>query len=65
MVRVASFNVENLFARAKAFDTTDWTVREPVLKAYHDVNALIMKPVYSAADKTKIRDLLVELVLAI
>ena len=25
MVRIASFNVENLFARPKAFDTTDWS----------------------------------------
>jgi endonuclease/exonuclease/phosphatase family metal-dependent hydrolase len=61
VVRIASFNVENLFARANAFDTTDWSVGKPVLDAYHDVNALIMKPVYSAGDKTKIRNLLVKL----
>src|SRR5262245_33942120 len=61
MVRIASFNVENLFARANAFDTTDWNAGKPVLDAYRDVNTLIMKQNYSAADKTKIRNLLVKL----
>ena len=61
MVRVASYNVENLFERANALNTTSWSVGKPILDAYRDVNALIMEPVYSAADKTKIRDLLVKL----
>jgi endonuclease/exonuclease/phosphatase family metal-dependent hydrolase len=61
MVRVASFNVENLFARPNAFRATDLSVGEPILAAYRDVNALIKKPVYSAADKNKIRNLLVTL----
>ena len=61
MVRIASFNVENLFARANAFNTTNWSGGKPVLDAYRDVNALIMKPIYSAADKGKIRNLLVKL----
>jgi endonuclease/exonuclease/phosphatase family metal-dependent hydrolase len=61
VVKVASFNVENLFARAKAFDTTDWNAGQPALDAYREVNALIMKPVYSPADKAKMIDLLLEL----
>jgi endonuclease/exonuclease/phosphatase family metal-dependent hydrolase len=61
MVRIASFNVENLFERPKAFKATDLNVGKPALDAYHDVNALIKKAVYSATDRAKIRDLLVEL----
>jgi len=59
MVRIASFNVENLFERPKAFNTTDLSVGEPALNAYRDVNALIKKPEYTPADKEEIRDLLV------
>jgi len=61
MVRIASFNVENLFARPKAFNTTDWSVGRPALNAYRKVNILFSKTAYSATDKQEIRDLLVEL----
>ena len=61
MVRIASFNVENLFARPKVFDLTDWNAGEPVLKAHDEVSALLQKASYSAADKTRIRDLLITL----
>jgi endonuclease/exonuclease/phosphatase family metal-dependent hydrolase len=61
MVKIASFNVENLFARPKAFRSTDPAVGQPALNAYRDVNNLIRKAVYTANDKKKIRDLLVKL----
>ena len=61
MVRIASFNVENLFARPKAFNTTNWALGRPVLNAYSEVNALLLKAAYSAADKQRIRDLFVVL----
>jgi endonuclease/exonuclease/phosphatase family metal-dependent hydrolase len=61
MVRIASFNVENLFARPKAFNTTNWSLGRPALDAYREVNALFSNHVYSASDKQRIRDLLVEL----
>src|SRR5574341_173468 len=61
MVKIASYNVENLFARPKAFRATDLTIAEPVLAAYGEFNALIKKPVYSEADKTTMRELLVTL----
>lgn len=61
MIKIASFNVENLYARPKAFSETDLGVAQPVLKAYADVNALLRKPVYGAADKNRIIDLLVAL----
>ena len=61
MARIASFNVENLFARPKVFNATQWSVGKPALDAYRDVNTLIKKVAYSASDRTKIRDLLVKL----
>jgi hypothetical protein len=61
MVRIASYNVENLFARPKVFNPTDWSLGKPALDAYGEVNALIRKTTYSPADKNKIRDLLVTL----
>ena|SRR5215203_260388 len=61
MVKIASFNVENLFERPKAFNNTDLTVGNPILDAYRDVNVLIKKDPYTPADKAQIRDLLVTL----
>lgn len=61
MVKIASFNVENLFQRPKAFRATDVNLAEPVLEAYEQVNQLIKKSVYDDADKAEIRDLLVTL----
>lgn len=61
MARIASFNVENLFARPKAFNTSDWSVGRAALNAYREVNALFSNTTYSAADKQQIRGLLVVL----
>jgi hypothetical protein len=61
MIKIASFNVENLFARPKVFGFSDWSVGEPVLNAYEEVSTLIQKTSYTANDKTRIRDLLVAL----
>jgi endonuclease/exonuclease/phosphatase family metal-dependent hydrolase len=61
MIKIASFNVENLFARPKVFNSSNWSVGEPVLNAYEEVGTLIQKASYTANDKTRIRDLLVEL----
>ena len=61
MFRIASYNVQNLFARPKAFDGTDWTIGEPILAAYREVNELFQETNYSAADLIRMRDLLVTL----
>jgi endonuclease/exonuclease/phosphatase family metal-dependent hydrolase len=61
MFRIASFNVENLFARPKAFRSSDHSIGKPILDAYKRFNDLIRKPSYSAADKRSMRDLLVQL----
>jgi len=61
MVRIASFNVENLFARPKALNPTDWTFGQRALDAYHEVSTLLSKATYSITDKQRIRELFVEL----
>jgi len=50
-IRLASYNVENLFARAKALDTPSWADGQPVLAAYETFNAIAQKAAYSEADK--------------
>jgi endonuclease/exonuclease/phosphatase family metal-dependent hydrolase len=50
-LRLATFNVENLFARAKALDTTDSHEGEPVVAAFATFNNIAAKPVYSDQDK--------------
>jgi hypothetical protein len=42
-VRFATFNVENLFARPKAFNLTTRAKRQPVLDAFAEFNALIAR----------------------
>lgn len=61
MVRIASFNVENLFARPGALNQATWAEGQPILDAYRKVNALFQHETYTAADKMKILELLVEL----
>ena len=60
MVTVATFNVENLFARPKVFRSALGEAN-PELEAFQKVNALFQKARYSDADKRAMVDLLVEL----
>src|SRR5215216_6585723 len=62
-MRVASFNVENLFDRAKAMKLA-WADGREILERYERINQLLTKPVYSDADKAEIKDLLRRLGLA-
>lgn len=64
MLKVASFNVENLFARAKALNYENWADGRRVLELHQSMNALFQKTTYSSADKTKIVAGLKELGLA-
>lgn len=55
-MRLASFNVENLFSRARIMNLDTWADGKKVLTEYGRLNTLLQKPVYSPADKTKIVD---------
>jgi endonuclease/exonuclease/phosphatase family metal-dependent hydrolase len=61
MVKIASYNVENLYERPNALDTTDWSIGQPILDAYKEVNTLFENNIYSTSDKKKMLDLLVKL----
>lgn len=61
MLKVASFNVENLFARAKAMNLDNWSGGKRVLELYQFLNTLFQKPTYTPKDKNKILDDIVEL----
>jgi endonuclease/exonuclease/phosphatase family metal-dependent hydrolase len=58
-VRIASYNLENLFARPRAFDPTDPAAGEQIVEAQAEFNALIARSSYTAADRARMRDLLV------
>ena len=57
-MRLASFNVENMFDRAIALNTASWAEGRPVLEAHRQLNAILNKARYTAADKGKILQLL-------
>ena len=63
-MRLATFNVEKLFSRAKAFDAEDGPAARRALDAFARFNALIAQPEYSEADKARMRELLEALGLA-
>jgi len=52
-VRIASFNVENLFERAKALNLESWTPGKPVLAAQAGANTLFEEAVYTDAIKAQ------------
>jgi endonuclease/exonuclease/phosphatase family metal-dependent hydrolase len=60
MVRIASFNVENLFARPRALNMPTWAQGRPILEAYEEFNRRIAKAVYTASDRARLIDLLVK-----
>jgi endonuclease/exonuclease/phosphatase family metal-dependent hydrolase len=55
--RLATFNVENLFARAKALDPAD-PAGGAALRAFDDFNRVAAQPVYDDADRTAMLDAL-------
>lgn len=52
--RVASFNVENLFGRAKVFNFRDHSVGDQILKKIDEFRELLKKATYTANDKKRI-----------
>ena len=59
-MRLASYNVENLFQRAKALNQDTWAAGRPILEKYAQFNVLLNKSTYSASDKTKIVQFLMD-----
>ncbi|MBK9083577.1 MAG: endonuclease/exonuclease/phosphatase family protein [Rhizobiales bacterium] len=60
-MRLAAYNVENLFDRARAMNLDSWAEGRPILERFAKLNALLGRATYAAADKTRMRALLVEL----
>lgn len=60
-MRIASFNVENMFRRPVALNQETWDEGKPVLEAYAALQELLENEIYSAADKERIVDLMGEL----
>ena len=46
-LRIAGFNVENLFNRARALDQRTWSMGRPVLEAYQSICTLLEETVYT------------------
>jgi endonuclease/exonuclease/phosphatase family metal-dependent hydrolase len=63
-MRIASFNVENMFERAKALSFPTWDAGRPTLERHARINSLLNEPVYGPAEKTEIIALLKDLGLA-
>jgi endonuclease/exonuclease/phosphatase family metal-dependent hydrolase len=53
-MRIASYNVENLFSRAKALNLETWAEGRDILGEYARLNTLLQNPVYSATDRKAI-----------
>ena len=60
-MRLASYNVENLFSRPKVMAQATWNDGKTVLLQFSQLNRLLGKAKYTAADKAKIVELLVAL----
>jgi len=60
-MRLAIYNVENLFDRAKAMNLDTWDEGKPVLEAFAELNQLLGSIRYTDADKARMADLMIEL----
>jgi hypothetical protein len=60
-VRIAAFNVENLFDRARAFNLDDEAATRAILDATAELNGLFEKPHYAGTDLERMAQLIVEL----
>jgi endonuclease/exonuclease/phosphatase family metal-dependent hydrolase len=60
-MRLASFNVENLFNRAAVMNLDGWDEGRPILDAVTELTNLLEQPVYATADKVQIIALLTQL----
>lgn len=57
-MKIAAFNVENLFDRAKVFNDDSAATRQDVLDAYAELNKLFEKAAYTDVDKARMLELI-------
>lgn len=60
-MRLASYNVENLFNRARAMNQDTWAKGKPILDKFAKLNGLLGEHVYTQANKAKMIELLIGL----
>ncbi len=60
-MRLASYNVENLFDRARAMNQNEWRAGKPVLEKFAELNALLGQAEYTEAMKKQMVELMVAL----
>jgi endonuclease/exonuclease/phosphatase family metal-dependent hydrolase len=53
-MRIASFNVENLFSRVRAMNLESWSEGKEILAEYSRLNTRLQKPTYTPTDKQAI-----------
>jgi len=53
-MKLAAFNLENLFDRAQVLSLPTWQEGKPILEEFQRLNSLLNKPKYSSTDKQKI-----------
>ena len=60
-MRLASYNVENLFMRARAMNGATQAEGSETLAAHAEINTILSKPTYSTNDKTRLVQLMKKL----
>ncbi|THV24004.1 endonuclease/exonuclease/phosphatase family protein [Peteryoungia ipomoeae] len=60
-MRLAVYNVENLFDRAKAMNLETWAEGRPVLEQFAELNSLLGEQVYSDAVRKRMAELIITL----
>ncbi len=60
-MRLATYNVENLFERARALNLETWADGRPILEKYAELNRMFEEPVYTDEMKQRMLALLAEL----
>lgn len=53
-MRIATFNVENLFSRARVLNQEDWAEGKPILNEFSKLNTILAKSTYTDTDKSAI-----------
>ncbi|MGH7891955.1 MAG: endonuclease/exonuclease/phosphatase family protein, partial [Thermodesulfobacteriota bacterium] len=60
-MKIAAYNVENLFDRAKAFNDDDTNHSQAILSAVSELNNLFEEPDYTPEHLSRMRELIIEL----